>query len=104
MDLALQGSDLGSPLGPPSSQTCQAALCSTLSTCEELGLPVAPEKTEGPGAQCSPSWGLKLIQWPASYVFPRKNNGTSKQPSTNGCNLDQDQYHDAQAKNETCSH
>ena len=36
-------------LGPPSSKTCQAALCSTLSTCEELGLPVAPEKTEGPG-------------------------------------------------------
>ena len=36
-------------LGPLSIQTCQAALCSTLSTCEELGLPVAPEKTEGPG-------------------------------------------------------
>ena len=36
-------------LGPPSSKTCQAAPCATLSTCEELGLPVAPEKTEGPG-------------------------------------------------------
>ena len=36
-------------LGPPSSKSCQAALCATLSTCEELGLPVAPEKTEGPG-------------------------------------------------------
>ena len=35
-------------IGPPSTQACQAALCSTLSTCEELGLPVAPEKTEGP--------------------------------------------------------
>ena len=34
-------------LGPPSTQVCQAALCSTLSICEELGLPVAPEKTEG---------------------------------------------------------
>ena len=36
-------------LGPPSTQTCQAALHSTLSICEELGLPVAPERTEGPG-------------------------------------------------------
>ena len=35
-------------IGSPSTQACQAALCSTLSTCEELGLPVAPEKTEGP--------------------------------------------------------
>ena len=62
-------------LGPPSTQACQAALCSTLSTCEELGLPVAPEKTEGPG--CSPSWGLKLTRWPVSYVFPKKNYGTN---------------------------
>ena len=35
-------------IGPPSTQACQATLCSTLSTCKELGLPVAPEKTEGP--------------------------------------------------------
>ena len=78
-------------LGPPSTQACQAALCSTLSTCEELGLPVAPEKTEGPG--CSPSWGLKLTRWPVSYVFPKKNYRTSKQPFANGCNLGQDQCH-----------
>ena len=36
-------------LDSPSTQTCQAALCSKLSTCEELGFPVAPEKTEGHG-------------------------------------------------------
>ena len=35
-------------LGPPDCQSCQAALDSTLATCESLGFPVAPEKTEGP--------------------------------------------------------
>ena len=35
-------------LGPPDCQSCQAALDSTLATCESLGFPVAPEKIEGP--------------------------------------------------------
>ena len=35
-------------LGPPDSLACQAALATTLAACEDLGLPVAPEKTEGP--------------------------------------------------------
>ena len=35
-------------LGPANSSVCQEAPNTTLSTCEEVGLPVAPEKTEGP--------------------------------------------------------
>ena len=36
-------------LGPPSSPGCKEALAITLQTCQELGVPIAPEKTEGPG-------------------------------------------------------
>ena len=35
-------------LGPPRQPTCHQALSTTLALCEELGFPVAPEKTEGP--------------------------------------------------------
>ena len=35
-------------LGTAGSPDCQAALDTTLGACERLGLPVAPEKTEGP--------------------------------------------------------
>ena len=38
---------LGSP-GSPDSPECQRALTTILDTCQELGIPVAPEKTEGP--------------------------------------------------------
>ena len=30
------------------SQACQSALLTTLTTCQDLGFPVAPDKTEGP--------------------------------------------------------
>ena len=35
-------------LGPPRQPACHQALSTTLALCEELGFPVAPEKTEGP--------------------------------------------------------
>ena len=35
-------------VGLPNSRECHIALASTLSTCEGLGFPVAPDKTEGP--------------------------------------------------------
>ena len=35
-------------LAPPGQQGCNEALACTLGLCEELGFPVAPEKTEGP--------------------------------------------------------
>lgn len=35
-------------VGPPSSHVCHEALATTMALCEELGFPVAPEKTEGP--------------------------------------------------------
>ena len=35
-------------LGPPSSPSCAAALRTTMALCEDLGVPVADEKTEGP--------------------------------------------------------
>ena len=34
--------------GPAESTTCQRDLTTTLTTCVDLGFPVAPEKTEGP--------------------------------------------------------
>ncbi len=35
-------------LGPPSSPMCKDVLVVTLQTCQELRVPIAPEKTEGP--------------------------------------------------------
>ena len=38
-------------MGPPDSSTCAQALKATLDTCQELGVPVAAHKTEGPSCQ-----------------------------------------------------
>ena len=35
-------------LGPPSSPECKDALAVTLQTCQGLGVPIVPEKTDGP--------------------------------------------------------
>ena len=35
-------------LGPPSSPECKEALAVTLQTCQELRVPIAPKRTEGP--------------------------------------------------------
>ena len=35
-------------VGSPGTDECQQALAITLATCEELGVPIAPDKTEGP--------------------------------------------------------
>ena len=35
-------------VGSPGTDECQRALAITLATCEELGVPIAPDKTEGP--------------------------------------------------------
>ena len=35
--------------GPPASKECDQALRATLQICEELGIPIAEEKVEGPG-------------------------------------------------------
>lgn len=40
--------------GPASSPTCLEALLTTMSLCEELGVPVAEEKTEGPDNDVAP--------------------------------------------------
>ena len=37
-------------LGPPASQVCTESLQTALRLCETLGVPVAPEKTEGPAS------------------------------------------------------
>ena len=46
-------------LGPADSAICQAALDTTLSICEQVGLPVAPEKTEGP-TTCLTFLGIEI--------------------------------------------
>ena len=49
MDPAGQGSQVPTP--PPNSQACALALQQTLRVCQELGVPVAVHKTEGPRSQ-----------------------------------------------------
>lgn len=46
-------------MGPPSSSECSKALDTTLRTCEELGVPVADEKVEGPSA-CLTFLGIEV--------------------------------------------
>ena len=46
-------------LGPPQSDICNRALLTTLSTCDLVGLPVAPDKTEGP-APCLTFLGIEI--------------------------------------------
>ena len=40
-------------VGPPGSESCSRALASSLRLCEELGVPIAPHKLEGPGTAIS---------------------------------------------------
>lgn len=40
-----------STVGPPKSQQCRHDLDTSLETCEEVGCPVAGEKTEGPSTK-----------------------------------------------------
>ena len=40
-------------VGPPRSESCSRALATSLRLCEELGVPIAPHKLEGPGTAIS---------------------------------------------------
>ena len=46
-------------LGPPSSPTCPDSMSTMLQVCQELGMPVAMEKSEGP-ATCLTFLGIEL--------------------------------------------
>ena len=48
VSMALHDLDDFLVLGPPDQPTCAEALATTLALCEELGFPVAEDKTEGP--------------------------------------------------------
>lgn len=58
-------------LGPPHSLVCQQALHTTLALCEELGFPVAPEKTEGPTTSLT-FLGIKLDTQEQQIRLPRE--------------------------------
>ena len=46
-------------VGSPGTEECRRALAITLATCEELGVPLAPDKTEGPSTSLA-FLGIKL--------------------------------------------
>ena len=45
-------------IGPPGSSECKQRLQKALQVCSNLGLPVAPQKTEGPST-CMPILGIE---------------------------------------------
>ena len=57
-------------LGPPSSPECKEALAITLQTCQELGVPIAPEKTEGPGTSIT-FLGIQLDSTSMTVSLPQ---------------------------------
>lgn len=56
-------------LGSPGSLECTRALAITLATCQELGVPIAPDKVEGPGVNLS-FLGIQLHSCPLMVSLP----------------------------------
>ena len=56
-------------VGSPGTDECQRALSITLATCEELGVPLAAEKTDGPSTSLS-FLGIKLNSASISTSLP----------------------------------
>ena len=59
-------------LGTPASSECQDALSITLLTCQELGIPIAPETTEGPVTSIS-FLGIQLDGASMGVSLPQDN-------------------------------
>ena len=58
-------------MGAPGSHECSHALAITFSTCEELGVPLAMDKVEGPVASLT-FLGIRLCSSPLSVSLPRE--------------------------------
>ena len=58
-------------LGPAESTTCQRDLTTTLTTCVNLGFPVAPEKTEGPTTRLT-FLGIEIDSGASQIQFPQE--------------------------------
>ena len=56
-------------MGAPGSHECSHVLATTFSTCEELGVPLALEKVEGPAASLT-FLGIRLCSSPLSVSLP----------------------------------
>ena len=56
-------------VGPPGTDECQQALSITLATCEELGVPLSADKTEGPSTSLS-FLGIELNSASMSTSLP----------------------------------
>ena len=57
-------------MGPPDSQVCADALRTFLALCEELGVPVAEEKTEGPSTTLT-FLGIKIVTTTLQLRLPQ---------------------------------
>ena len=57
-------------MGPPDSQVCADALCTFLALCEELGVPVAEEKTEGPSTTLT-FLGIEIVTTTLQLRLPQ---------------------------------
>ena len=66
-------------LGPPNSPRCAHDLAITLSTCAELGIPLAHEKTEGPVTALS-FLGIHLSSQHMSLTLPAAQPPTGVHP------------------------
>ena len=58
-------------MGAPGSRECSHALAITFSTCEELGVPLAMDKVEGPVVSLT-FLGIRLCSSPLSVSLPRQ--------------------------------
>ena len=61
-----------STVGPPGYSECQQSLQKPLQICSNLGLPVAPQKTEGPST-CMPILGIEVDMQAMELRLPTDN-------------------------------
>ena len=67
-------------MGPPGSPACAEALHITRQLCEDLGIPIAEEKTEGPTQE--------LLQCINHWMGNRRSQGTGRRPRHSGTKRD----------------
>ena len=68
-------------IGPPGSSECQQSLQKALQVCSNLGLPVAPHKTEGPST-CMPILGIEVDTQAMELRLPTDRDREAEGDST----------------------
>ena len=67
-------------IAPPHSSQCRGDLSTLIHVCQELGVPIASHKTDGPTTCLELRW----IQWQGNCDFPRTNFGGCNPCSSSG--------------------